>query len=378
MCIAYFAHELRDPAVNKRVRMLTAGGVRVELLGFERGRHAGAAEAKHHVLGRTESGKFLARIASVFAAVPRALKLKPVWGEADAIIARNLEMLALVCLLTLFSSRRPRIIYECLDIHRLMLGRGPATQILRAIERVCLGRCALLITSSPAFESRYFRAMQGFAGQTLIVENKALALDDAANAPTQNETARAPWRIAWCGVLRCRKSFDALRAFAAEMNGLVEIDLWGAPALDQIPYFHTALDGAPHIRFHGAYRVDDLPAIYGRAHFVWAIDYYEQGGNSDWLLPNRLYEGLRYGVPPIAVSGVETARWLAARRVGLVLDEPVVENLRAFLSACTPERYAELRAAAAAIDPRAILFRREDCVALAAALSGAAPQAVAA
>lgn len=377
MCIAYFAHELSDPAVRKRVRMLTAGGARVEVLGFERGRHVDAGDSKHYVLGRTQSGKFLARIASVFAAIPRALKLKSIWGEADVIIARNLEMLALACMLTLLAGKRTRIVYECLDIHRLMLGRGPATHLLRGIERACLARCALLITSSPAFESRYFRAIQNYRGETLIVENKALALEGAGAAAVRAQTPRTPWRIAWCGVLRCRKSFDLLCAFAARMKGKVEIDLWGAPALDQIPHFHSALEGAPHMRFHGAYRVDDLPAIYGAAHFVWAIDYYEQGGNSDWLLPNRLYEGLRYGVPPIALSHVETGRWLTTRGVGLVLDEPVIESLAGFLAACAPAAYDELRAAAEAIDPAAIVFQRADCIALAETLSGARTQAAA-
>ena len=42
----------------------------------------------------------------------------------------------------------------------------------------------------------------------------------------------------------------------------------------------------------------------GDVHFTWAIDFYEAGANSDWLLPNRLYEGGAHGAVPIALAGV--------------------------------------------------------------------------
>ena len=69
---------------------------------------------------------------------------------------------------------------------------------------------------------------------------------------------------------------------------------------------------------------EDLAAIYGEVHFTWAIDFFEEGLNSSWLLPNRLYEGCRFGAVPIAMQAApRPARFLAERHLGLLLDDAV-------------------------------------------------------
>jgi succinoglycan biosynthesis protein ExoL len=365
--IAYFVHELADAAVQKRVRMLTLAVDEVTLLGFERDR--GGAQDAHGgiVLGRTQNRKLLQRVFVVFGALPRAQAARARWAGADTIVARNLEMLALVVMLTAFDRKRPRIAYECLDIHGAVLGRGPLSALVRWVERACLKRTALIVTSSPAFERVYFRGMQRFGGKVLIVENKVLGAEPAPARLLDG----AAWVIAWCGVLRCRRSFDLLRKIAAQ-NGRVKVELWGSPALDQIPHFHDAVAATPNMTFHGRYTTEALPSIYADAHFSWAIDFYEAGGNSDWLLPNRLYESLCFGSVPIAVAGVETARWLDTHRVGAVLDAPIENTLERFLVELTPEHYRRLREATLTLDPGAIRLSEEGCRAFAAELVGAA------
>lgn len=367
MSIAYFAHELADAAVQKRVRMLSLAGRDVTLLGFERDRGGGNASSHNGVvLGRTQNRRFASRIFSVWMAIPRALRQKQAWRDAELIIARNLEMLALVTVLTRLLNPRARIVYECLDIHTMVLGDGIASKLVRVVERACLKRAALIITSSPAFERNYFRAKQNYQGRVLIAENKVLtpAATPSAPPPTQ-----APWIIAWCGVLRCKRSFDLLRSMAT--TGDVRVELWGMPALDQIPDFHEAIAASPGMRFNGAYKPEDLPAIYAAVHFSWAIDFYEAGGNSDWLLPNRLYESLCYGATPIAFAGVETARWLEAHGVGVVLGAPMEQSAAAFLSSLSAEAYNKLQGDVLRLDPDATRFTAEGCRAFADQLAGA-------
>jgi hypothetical protein len=369
MSIAYFVHELADPAVQRRVRMLAAAGRNVTLLGFERLRGGETtAEGGGLVLGRTRNAKLAARIVSVLMAIPRAMRIGNEWRDADLIIARNLEMLVLVMLLTRLAGVRPRIAYECLDIHRLMLGGGPAAALLRAIERACLKRVALVVTSSPAFERNYFRGRQQFAGQVLLAENKVFA----AAAPRAGKPASGPpWVIAWCGVLRCARSLRLLRAAADAHPGRVRVELWGTPALDQIPDFNELVSGSPHVQFRGRYEPEDLSTIYANAHFAWAVDFYEAGGNSDWLLPNRLYESLCFGATPIAAAGVETARWLMEHNVGVVLDAPLERTLGAFLERLDAKSYNTLRAAADGLDPGVTRLTPEACRDFAARLAGA-------
>jgi len=115
----------------------------------------------------------------------------------------------------------------------------------------------------------------------------------------------------------------------------------------------------PQVSFGGPYRAADLPGLYGDVHFCWAIDYMEAGQNSDWLLPNRIYESGRFGVVPIALSGVETGRWLAAHGLGVRLGDP--GELEAFLDGLTPHAYRTLRAAAEAAPRGAFTATVSDC-----------------
>ena len=98
-------------------------------------------------------------------------------------------------------------------------------------------------------------------------------------------------------------------------------------------------------------------------HFTWAIDYFEEGLNSAWLLPNRLYEGGLFGSVPIALADVETGRWLAKRGAGVLVGDPV-EDLAGALAAMTPERYGDLAARSAAIPLTDLRATTADCVRL--------------
>lgn len=373
MRIAYFAHDLADAAVQKRVRMLRSGGARrVTLLGFERSTMpAPLIGTPTFALGRTAGGKLAERILTIFTALPEALRRRKYWANADTIIARNLEMLLIVRLLAPIVGARGRIVYECLDIHRLMLREDRIGKAMRWLERFCMKRVSALLTSSPAFVTQYFHPVQDYQGEILLVENKVLALD--APAPTKAAPpVGPPYRIVWAGALRCAKSFEILSGLADA--GGVEVHLWGAPALDQLLDFHERIAANPHMTFHGRYAASDLHRIYGDAHFFWAVDYFEAGGNSEWLLPNRLYEGLFHGVVPIARANTETAHWLEINGVGVALAEPLARSLPDFL-ADAASRFPDLRRAAVNLDPNLVAFDLEECRALVTmAVEEAAPE----
>ena len=322
MNVAYFAHELADAAVRRRVAMMRSGGGAVTLLGFARERGAGATKAGEGVvLGVTHNQRLAHRLLAVLGALPKAWSAQASWRHADVLIARNLEMLALAWALAVFSRAKGRLIYECLDIHRLMSAPGLVGAGLRLVERTLLRRVAAVVTSSPAFVDRHFRAKQRYAGEIILAENKLLARGGDALEATRRPGP--PWKIAWCGVLRCRRSLTVLDQLTRAHGGQVEVHLWGKPAHDQLPDFEAVVADNPQLHFHGQYEPDEVGAIYGAAHFAWAIDFYEAGGNSDWLLPNRLYESIAFGAVPIAAAGVETARWLNQHGVGAVLSEPL-------------------------------------------------------
>jgi succinoglycan biosynthesis protein ExoL len=374
--ILYLVHNLADPAVRRRVTMLEAGGAAVTLAGFRRG----AAPEQDDVaapieLGRTEDGRFAQRLASVAAAaVSLGARLRHV-PRPDVIIGRNLEMLALANRARAVFGGDIPLVYECLDIHRLLLDPGPMGKAMRGAERRFGRDAALLITSSPAFVRDYFVRFEQSSAPVALLPNKVLELEPSC-APAPGAAPPddgQPWRIGWFGALRCRKSLELLAAFTRRAEGRFEVVLRGRPAYREFADFDGFVAAEPHIRFAGPYRnPDELAAIYGAVHFCWAIDFFEEGLNSAWLLPNRLYEGCRHGAVPIAVKGTETARFLAERQLGVLLDDASADGLEAALGAVSPEKYAALRRQVAAHDRSEWVAGIADCRALVERLRTAA------
>ncbi len=368
--IAYLVHDLADAAVARRIRMLHAGGATVSLAGFHRRGALASVEGVPVLdLGRTADARLEQRAAAVARHLLRPASAKRAVRDADVVIARNLEALAIAVRV---AARGQRIVYECLDIHRLLTADGTAGVMMRALERRLLQRAALVLTSSPAFEREYFVGRQRYRVPIRIEENKVLALDDSLDRRAASRLSEGPpWRIGWFGMLRCRRSLAILRRLVREADGRVEVVVAGVPSLVEFDGFHRDVADTPGLSYLGPYTAADLPRLYGNVTFAWAIDYFEEGQNSAWLLPNRLYESLAHGVVPIALAGVETGRWLAAHGVGLLLDDPAAE-LEAVLAVLDRARFAALAAAVARVPEAAIVTTRADCAALTRAVLGEA------
>ncbi|RCW87404.1 glycosyl transferase family 1 [Phyllobacterium bourgognense] len=367
--VLYLVHDLSDPAVRRRVIMMQAGGAIVTIAGFTRSREpiSEIATIVPIDLGRTSDGRFTQRVAAVArAALTLGSRLKGV-AKPDLIIGRNLEMLALANRAKAFFPGDVPIVYECLDIHRLLLRRDMTGKALRFVERTLSNNAQLLITSSPAFVRQYFAPFGQINLPVEVVENKVLELGpqetEAINRAGKSKDEA--WKIGWFGALRCRTSLELLAAFSRKMEGRVEIVLRGRPAYSEFDDFDRFVANEPFMQFHGAYaNPEDLQKIYDEVHFSWAIDFYEAGQNSNWLLPNRLYEGCRYGSVPIAMQGTETSLFLQERGIGFSLGEPTVEALAALFDKMDTDRYQRACEKVEAQERSAWVFDQNDCRAL--------------
>jgi hypothetical protein len=376
--LAYFVHDLTDPAVRRRVRMLRAGGVEPVVLGFRRADAAPAAieDAPAVDLGRTYDARLGHRARATALAALRARRWKSLLAGCEAVMARTLEMLTVASAARTACGLAGPLVYECLDIHRLMLGEGAKSRAMRALERALMRRADLLILSSPAFLEAYFAPRQGVGRtlplRTLLVENKVLELAGQPGAPPAagSPPAGPPWRIAWMGAIRCRKSLDILSRLAARRPDLVDVTIHGRPALSEFDDFEAQTRALPNLRYAGPYAAEDLARLYGEVHFAWAIDFMEEGLNSSWLLPNRVYEASRFGAVPIALGEVQTGRFLAQHGFGVRLGRP--EELEGVLERLTPAAYAGLRRELDGAPREAFSAGDADCRALVGAIAGRA------
>jgi hypothetical protein len=367
--IAYFVHDLSDPAVHRRIRMLMSGGVAVTPIGFRRSAQAPSVlEGTRAIdLGRTADGMLARRALSVAASLATLGRIREQVRGADVILARNLEMLAIAVRARRLYAPDAPIVYECLDVHRMLLANNVQGGLIRSIESKLWQSVDLLLTSSEAFVRNYFEP-RGFPAPIRMVENKVLRPEDA-DCSIMRPPPGPPWRIGWFGIIRCRQSLEILGALARAAGGAVEVIIRGRPSAATFPDFDAAVAGLPHLRFAGPYRnPDELPAIHSDVHFIWAIDYYESGQNSAWLLPNRIYEGSLYGAVPIALAGVETGNWLTKHDVGLVLADPLEERLAELFVRLDADGYSQLADRVAALPRMALVSDQGDCRELVEAL----------
>ncbi len=340
--IAFFGHDGTDSAVRRRIGSLGADGF--EVCGYTMRRSDEVVDEFENIdLGRTYDGAFIQRIRQVFRGARIAATPQNQLSSANVIYARNLDMLACAFLAKRYAKLNTRVIYECLDVHRLLVRRGPIGMALRGLERFLLKRTIGLIVSSPAFLNHYFERYHKDLYTAALVENRLTpaALDNRPARDAAPINPSAPLRIGWVGILRCQRSLDLLCGLADRFEGEIEIKLHGKPARTEIPVFEPVIERRLNMTYFGPYRApEDLPEIYTGLDLVWAGDFMEAGFNSVWLLPNRIYEGGFYQTPPICVSGTQTAAWVSDKQAGFCLAEPLETTLANLIEQLIADRSA--------------------------------------
>jgi len=349
--ICYFVHDVGHADLARRLGMLRAGGAETTVIGFHRSKPADADLADAVIdLGQTADAKFAQRVWAVAAAVPRLRRWSDKIASCKVLLARNLEMLLIAAIARRLYAPRAALVYECLDIHRLMLSPDVVGVVLRRLERHLLEGCQGLMVSSPAFVREYFLKTQLALPKVFVVENKIFLSNEVSEAEAvepekQSVPPGPPWRIGWFGILRCRHSLDVLSSVLRAIPETIQVITAGKPVPNVFPDFEQQVQSATGLSFLGPYsdNATDLARLYGSVHFAWAIDFYEAGTNSTWLLPNRLYRSIRYGAIPVAMTNTETGNWLQAKGSGILLEEPLDRALLEAMQEMTPEKFSRAK-----------------------------------
>lgn len=339
-CVAFFGHDAADAAVRRRVQGFRDDGL--DVTGFMMRRKDEVETDWDNVdLGRTFDAAYVQRIRSIVSGARSAATQKAKLAAADVIYARNLDMLATAFLAKRYARLKTPVIYEALDVHRLLTRKDLIGLAFRRMEGLLLSRSRRLVVSSPGFLENHFDVHHKGRYRARLIENRLAAGGEYGPRPARDlpPPSGQPLRIGWVGVLRCWRSFGLLLELARRFEKDVRIIMHGAPALTEIPDFHHRIQGLANVEYRGRYKApEDLSGIYAGLDVVWAGDFMEAGYNSVWLLPNRLYEGGYYAVPPIAPAGTQTAKWIESRQAGFTLDENLAETLPGLIEKLVGDR----------------------------------------
>lgn len=275
-------------------------------------------------LYNTENEKLLKRVVVIAKAIAKMAHHRDRVAAADIIFARNLDMLVIAWVARLISgARNVPLVYECLDINNALCGDGAKARALRWAERKLLGDINMLVVSSPAFIRQYFQPFQGYSGNWALWENK-IATGTALPPRPVHHRAPAPedpLKLGWVGSIRCAPSLALLSALADCMGSKIEVHIHGVVHRHVLADFETVIAARPNMAYHGPYTYPcDIASMYEGVDLVWAQDLWQADTNSDWLLPNRIYEASWAGCPSIAVSTTETGRRVTADGLGWVIE----------------------------------------------------------
>ncbi len=328
--IAFFGHDAADAAVRRRVAAFKRDGLSVT--GFMMVRQSDVSTEWDNIeLGVTRDGAFLQRIKSIFSGARIAASNADALETADLVYARNLDMLACAFLAKRHTGLKTPVVYESLDVHRLLTRPDIIGKALRWVEKRLLRRTKGLVVSSPGFLENHFEKHYSGLFTPYLIENRLTTGADYGSRPSEkvvSSEGSGKLRLGWIGILRCQRSFDLLCALADRFPDTLEIHLHGIPARTEIAVFEPEIEKRANMHFGGRYRApEDLSAIYAPLDVVWAGDFMEAGYNSVWLLPNRIYEGGYYATPSIAPSGTETADWIESRQCGFMIPEELERTL---------------------------------------------------
>lgn len=348
--IAFFGHDSDESTVIKRALAFQAEGVAVAGFMFRRKRNKrdGATQWRNIAFGTTVERNYLVRVPKLLLAILKTVRHRDVLKQCDIIYARNLDMLLVAVMAKWLSGAKAPVVYEVLDIQRVFLGKGLAGKLFRWGERRLMAATSLLVVSAPDFVTQYFQPAYGFDGRWFLLENKLPEKAIGAHVLASREMLPPgpPWVIGMFGVLRCARSLDILCHVAEQLGAQVRIYLRGILSETDIPpeRMEAICRRLPNVVFDGPYvNPRDLPEIYGKIHLIWAADFLDPGGNSEWLLTNRIYEGGLMGAVLLAARGNATGRMVEREGLGFTLDEPLKEAAAAFVKNLDSEAYLAAR-----------------------------------
>lgn len=380
--VAVFGFDIAEAAQIRRIRSLIAVGC--EVTSFCQRREGGAdftPEWRNIDLGLVRHNDIRGRALGAGAAVRRAMRGWRQLADARLVIARNLDLaliaLAARRLAALRAGRRaPPLVYECLDIHDLMTRQDRVGAIMRRAERQVLARAALLVVSSPGFVQNYFDPVQDYRGPVALVENKLwLGLDAAQRPPRPVADLRAqgaPLTIGLVGSIRCQASVELLMRTADLMGDRLRLRISGALHEHSLSGFHQALAARSNVEWTGPYAYPaGLAQAYAGCDLVWAQDMWQRGTNSDWLLPNRIYEASWCGCPSVGLANTQTGARIAGDGLGWTIARATPEALATLLDSLTPQDLARQRAALLARPESDFVQQAGDVLPFLAPVSGA-------
>jgi len=320
MNITFILPVTSQPRYWKRIKLLEKLGCNNKVLAFERKYIPINKNNKNYIIiGKLEHKKYYKRIlpfAKSFTTIKNNIKY------ADIVYVFGLDMLLLGWAARLFIKKKNKIIYEIGDIRSILIGNNIQSIFLRWLERFLMKYIGLLIVTSEAYVTEYFKKTQGIKNiKYQVIENKidAKAVDKLLFKKYIKK--RNVLTIGYFGLLNCKRSWEILKNVAIQGGKRIEIHVRGMVITPK--NLIKDIEKISNISYYGPYIApDELPIIYGMVDIIWACYPFNKNkiGNWRWARTNRFYEACFFNKPIIAQKQTEDCKVVEKLQIGLCLD----------------------------------------------------------
>lgn len=275
-------------------------------------------------LGHIEHGRYVARLVTMMFAIP---KLRRQMRNTDVVYASGSDLGAFAQIAGLFLGKPVAI--EVGDIRKIQVNRGLVGSALRALETIVANSASLLVATTDAFITEYYRKTLHVTTPSLVIENK---LEPGVGSSEPRTTGN--FTIGYFGMLRCDTSWSILEALAVSRptwNILV------AGMAFQPPDIEKRIERLPNVKWLGEYKSpQDLPQLYGQVDMIWASPFPgPDESNWRWARSNRFYEACHFRKPLIVYRDSGDGKAVRTYDIGIEIGGNSIEtNVRKINAIC--------------------------------------------
>lgn len=352
--ILYFSPEYGNPNNERQILSLTTIGFEVSVTGFRR-KSSFTTQSLDRIknilpLGTAKDEAYAHRAWLLLQGLVKLFSNRAIVRSQDYFYAHHLDMAVLAVIIRRLSRSHARIIYQTIDVRKVLQKQSIAGSVLRLVERIVLSKSDVLVVSSPGFIEHYFKPKQKYDGRWVVIENKLRgdifsARPAAHKRKSSNESAfnDGRWRIGWFGKLRMT-NFNLFCEVAKRLEDTTDFIVAGTAGGLDAGGIRAVLKPYRNITFKGEYAwPHDLFHLYQEIDFIWCLDQrpVDGDGNPTWLLPNRIYEGGYFSVPVLAYKWTQTAQMVEQYNLGWSFYEPLSEALITFVENIKESSYMD-------------------------------------
>lgn len=307
---------LGQPRDSKRIQMLNKVGFTTTIAYFDRDYHKGRIpDGKIINLGKLSHGQYFQRVLKYMMSLIKVRKLSK---SSNIIYCSGPDMAYFAALASIFLTTK--VVMEVGDIRYVQVKKNWVGKFVRSIEKIFVGKCSLIVTTSEKFVTEYYHKMLGVKVPYIVLENK-LDMTSVYIGPTL-QTNNLPIRIGYFGVLRCSWSWEILTNLV-NMNP-ERFELLVAGFNMGVSNFEENISKIDNINYLGEYKSpDDLEKLYSQVDIIWACYPHPEHNdekNWEWARTNRFYEALYYNKPLIVLEKSGDSDIVKKHNLGLVIS----------------------------------------------------------